>query len=123
MPNAISLPVIAFSCARERVVEQEADAERAEDVGSVEADVIGTVTTCSMPSGCGQKLQRLAPGQRVADRRAGADAVRRVRGPPTVASTRRPGSVTSSRFDFDLLLVVVRDRPAPSADRWCRPPP
>ena len=33
MPNAMSLPVIRLQLAGERVVEQEPDAERAEDFG------------------------------------------------------------------------------------------
>ena len=74
---------------RERVVEQEADAERAEDLGLRRAPIaIGTVTTCRMPFGCGSRLTLSRPGERVAHRRlAGGDRRARAATPPTVAST------------------------------------
>ena len=55
---------------RQRVVEQEADAERAEDLRlRAGRSTIGTVTSCRMPSGCGSRLRLSRPAS--ASRTAG----------------------------------------------------
>ena len=63
----------------ERVVEQEADAQRAENLGRGRSSETGTVTTCRMPFGCGSRLRLSRPAS--ASRTAGwwAAIVRRAR--------------------------------------------
>ena len=53
-PKAISLLVSALNCARRALVEAEADAERAEELGLLESMQIGTETTWITPPVCGQ---------------------------------------------------------------------
>ena len=124
MPNAMSLPVISFSCAASASSSRKPTLSVPRISGAARPIVIGTVTSCRMPSGCGSRLTLSCPPS--ASRTAGwlatiaaarGDRARRV------ASTSPVLLVTSSRFDVELVLVVARRCPAPSADRWCRPRP
>ena len=101
MPNAISLPVISFSCAASASSSRNPTLERAENVGLSRPIEIGTVTSCSMPSGCGSRLKLSVPASALADRRLARDDDAAPRGEtPTVASTCPALLVTSSRFEF-----------------------
>ena len=97
---------------RERVVEQEADAERAEDSGWVEADRDRHGDELQHAVGLRQQAQALVAGQRVADRRLTATTSPARGDAPNAASTPPDavGHEQQVRIELEIALDVL-DRP------------
>ena len=98
MPNATSLPVISLRFAASESFSRKPALSVPRICGCVRNTLIGTVTTCRMPFGCGRRLTVSLPASAFltagwpASRRAAADAS------PDVASTSPLAFVTSSRL-------------------------
>ena len=94
---------------RERIVEQEAGAQRAEDLAARPLEHTGTVTTCRMPFGCGSRLRLSRPAS--ASRIAGwLAAIAAARGEPPAAYSTWPRLVRDEQqAGVELRLVAAGD--------------